>query len=271
VILDLGDTAPATARRISLSPGSASAARWSTRPRFFVSLSRQPNARTCASLVIECARASATWTARRASRACCAPPNIAPTRRNGESNVRLSHGQGNLIAIAGEFSPPWKRRGPTPSRSTWRASTVCSAFPRTWPAAIAQRARETGARATLALAANPDAAICAARGFRGVQLIPHGDEASFSRAFPVTLLDPTPDLLETLERWGHPPLRGTGRAAAARIAERLGAEGLRLRALARGEAERKLLAVEDPLRFEDELDLEYPVERSNRWRSCWRG
>jgi protein ImuB len=44
------------------------------------------------------------------------------------------------------------------------------------------------------------------------------------------------------------------------IAERLGPEGLRLRELARGEAERKLLPLADAARFEDEIELEYPVE-----------
>src|SRR5471030_1447317 len=44
------------------------------------------------------------------------------------------------------------------------------------------------------------------------------------------------------------------------IAERLGPEGLRLRQLARGEIERKLAPVEELPRFEDALDLEYPVE-----------
>ena len=44
------------------------------------------------------------------------------------------------------------------------------------------------------------------------------------------------------------------------IAERLGPEGLRLRELARGEAERKLLPLDLPVHFEDEIELEYPVE-----------
>jgi protein ImuB len=44
------------------------------------------------------------------------------------------------------------------------------------------------------------------------------------------------------------------------IAERLGAEGLRLRELARGERERKLVPLQEPLRFEDEIELDYAVE-----------
>ncbi len=46
-------------------------------------------------------------------------------------------------------------------------------------AAIARRATERGAKANVALASNPDAAICAARGFAGVSVVPFGDEAKF--------------------------------------------------------------------------------------------
>ncbi len=112
----------------------------------------------------------------------------------------------------------------------------------------------------LALASNPDAAICAARGFPGVSIVPYGDEAKFLAQLPLTLLDPAPEIRETLERWG---IRRFGELAALPplgIAERLGPEGLELRALARGEADRKLHPLEDPLRFEDEIELDYPVE-----------
>jgi protein ImuB len=113
---------------------------------------------------------------------------------------------------------------------------------------------------SLALAANPDAAICAARGFPGVSIVPYGDEAKFLAGLPLVLLDPAPELRETLERWG---IRRFGELAALPplgIAERLGPEGLNLRELARGEAERKLRPLEDPLRFEDEIELDYPVD-----------
>src|SRR3954451_2377412 len=53
VVLDLGDTAPATARRISLTSWFRLRRAVEHTPTVFVSLSRQPNARTCASLVIE--------------------------------------------------------------------------------------------------------------------------------------------------------------------------------------------------------------------------
>src|SRR5262249_12058855 len=115
-------------------------------------------------------------------------------------------------------------------------------------------------KASVAVAANPDAAICAARGFCGTSVIPYGDESKFLESLPLSLLAPTPELLETLERWG---IRRFGEMAALPplgIAERLGSEGLHLHELARGEADRKLRLLEEPLCFEDEIELEYPVE-----------
>src|SRR5713101_4730035 len=43
-------------------------------------------------------------------------------------------------------------------------------------AAIAQRARDAGLQANIAIAPNPDAAIHAARGFAGVTIISRGEE-----------------------------------------------------------------------------------------------
>jgi protein ImuB len=115
-------------------------------------------------------------------------------------------------------------------------------------------------RASLALAANPDAAICAARGFPGVSIIPYGDEAKFLGALPLALLGPSPELQETLDRWGIRRFDDMAALPPLGIAERLGPEGLHLRELARGEAERKLVPLAEPLCFEDELELDYPVD-----------
>jgi protein ImuB len=170
------------------------------------------------------------------------------------------HGQGDLIAIAQEFSPTVEAAGPETVAFDVDGLDRLIGLPQDIAAAIARRLRETGTKASLAVADNPDAAICAARGFSGVSLIPHGDEAKFLATLPVTLLDPSLDLLETLERWGIRRFHELAALPPLGIAERLGSEGLRLRELARGEAERKLRAIEDPLRFEDELELEDPVE-----------
>ena len=170
------------------------------------------------------------------------------------------HGQGNLTALAAEFSPVVERTAE--DTATFDVSGLDRLFglPQDIAHAIMRRAAELQVKANLALAMNPDAAICAARGFSGVSIIPEGDEAKFLGTLPLTALAPSEELLETLERWGIRRFQELAALPPLGIAERLGPEGLRLRELARGEADRKLVAIEDPLRFEDEVELEYPVE-----------
>ena len=171
------------------------------------------------------------------------------------------HGHGNLTALAFEFSPTVERNRAR-NTVTLDASGLDRLFglPQDVAAALARRAAEIGVKANIALAANPDAAICAARGFAGVSVIPQGDEGKFLGTLPLAVLAPTPELQETLERWGIRRFQELAGLPPLGIAERLGPEGLRLRELARGEAERKLVPLDEPLHFEDELELEYPVE-----------
>lgn len=68
VAMDLGDTAQITARRISLTSWFRLRRAVENTPTVFVALARQPNARTCASLMIECARERAVWSGRRPGR-----------------------------------------------------------------------------------------------------------------------------------------------------------------------------------------------------------
>ena len=62
VVLDLGDTAPATARRISLTSWFRLRRAVENTPTVLISVARQSNAKTCASLQLECARERTAWT-----------------------------------------------------------------------------------------------------------------------------------------------------------------------------------------------------------------
>jgi protein ImuB len=170
------------------------------------------------------------------------------------------HGHGNLTALAAEFSPVVEQTAADTVTLDASGLERLFGFPQDVAAAMARRAAEVEVKANIALASNPDAAICAARGFAGVSIIPFGDEAKYLGALPLSLLAPSESLLETLERWGIRRLRDLAALPPLGIAERLGPEGLRLRELARGEADRKLLPLDLPLHFEDEIELEYPVE-----------
>jgi len=127
-------------------------------------------------------------------------------------------------------------------------------------AAIGARARLLGFSPDIALASNPDTAIFAARGFAGVSVVPHGDEAKFLESLPLHLLGLAEEIAETFERWGIRTFRDLAVLPTMGIAGRLGDEGVRLQMLARGEYSRMLEAIEEPLRFEEEMELEYPVE-----------
>src|ERR1700733_6792736 len=128
-----------------------------------------------------------------------------------------------------------------------------------------------GLEVNVAVAANPDAASLAARGFSGVTVILPGDEAERLGSLPAEVLlvhgceeekneqKEADRLLETLERWGVRTLQALAALPEVAFSERLGQEGLRLQRLARGTASRTLVPVEAPAIFEEAIELEYPI------------
>ena len=65
VVMDIGDTPEWTARRISLTSWFRLRRAVENTPTVLVSLARQANAKTCASLVVECGRTRASWSGAR--------------------------------------------------------------------------------------------------------------------------------------------------------------------------------------------------------------
>ena len=65
VVMDLGDTPPQTARRISLTSWFRLRRAVEHTPTVLLSMARQSNAKTCASLVIECGRQEESWSGAR--------------------------------------------------------------------------------------------------------------------------------------------------------------------------------------------------------------
>ena len=133
-------------------------------------------------------------------------------------------------------------------------------LPQDIAAAIVRRAGELELLVNVAVARTPDAAVFAALGFAGVSVLPHGDEAKYLGDLPLGMLPATPEIFETLDRWGIRRFRDLAALPEIGLAGRLGEEGLRLQQLARGELERPLIPVDAPLRFEEEMELEYPVD-----------
>jgi protein ImuB len=165
-----------------------------------------------------------------------------------------------LVRLAQEFSPQVEQTAADTVALEADGLERIYGFPQQIAAAMARRAADRGLQVSVALAANPDAAVDAARGFAGVSVIPQGDEAKFLGSLPLALLGPTPEIAETLERWGIRRFRDLAALPELGLAERLGPEGLRLHKRARGTGDRPLVPVSEPLHFAEEADLEYPVE-----------
>jgi protein ImuB len=148
--------------------------------------------------------------------------------------------------------------------------------------AIHNRAATLGLEANVAVASNPDTAVLAARGLCGaglcsagaparavVTVIPSGKEAEGLGPLHVKVLFTDREdadekknaacLLETLDRWGIRNLRALAALPQVSLGERLGQEGLRLQQLARGAAVRTLVPVEEPLLFEEAIELDHPI------------
>jgi protein ImuB len=163
--------------------------------------------------------------------------------------------------------------------------------PRDTAIAIARQAASLGIKASVAVASNPDAAIHAARAFRGVTVIPPGEELNRlgdlavgavascqlsvvsgekNRLSPIrnpksAIRNPREapeltDILETLETWGVRTFRELAALPEAGVAGRLGAIGVRLQKLARGTHTRPLLLKKPAPVFERSIELDDPVE-----------
>jgi protein ImuB len=116
-----------------------------------------------------------------------------------------------------------------------------------------------GLHANIAVAANPDAAVHASRGFEGILVIPAGSERQRLSTLPLEILSPDPDFIETLHRWGIWSFGAFAKLPAKQISERLGQDGVRLHKLARGVIQRPLNPYQESLRFEEALELEHSI------------
>ena len=121
-------------------------------------------------------------------------------------------------------------------------------------------AADVGFEAQVAIAGNPEAAICAARGFPGLTVIPEGKEAEVLGKLPLFSLAPPAELLETLRRWGVHTCAEFAALPEIAVIERLGLEGQQWHRLARGSDLRALIPQDFSLQFEECIDLDFSVD-----------
>src|SRR6185369_12960501 len=121
---------------------------------------------------------------------------------------------------------------------------------------------------SVAIAANPDAAIHAATYLKGITFISPGEELTCLGEFPLTRLDHSlvnvekkvaDEIRETLRLWGVRSFSDFASLAATGVAERLGQAGIKLQRLATGKTERHLKVKQPAPVFANSVELEYPL------------
>jgi protein ImuB len=112
----------------------------------------------------------------------------------------------------------------------------------------------------VAIAADIETALLAARGFAGITVIPPGKESQYLSSLPACVLPLPKETAETLGRWGVHTCGAFAELPVLQISERLGQEGVRLHALARGAESRSLIVAEQENSFEESMDLEDAIE-----------
>jgi protein ImuB len=139
---------------------------------------------------------------------------------------------------------------------------------------VARRAREPQASGGLersvsvAIAANPDAAIHAATRLPGITFVSPGEELSCLGEFPIQHLNyelagiekkAAGEILETLRLWGVATFSDFASLPVSGVSERLGQDGVRLQQLAAGKTERHLKVKQPEPVFANSLELDHPL------------
>ena len=129
-------------------------------------------------------------------------------------------------------------------------------------------------KVNVALAGNPDAAIHAAKFFKGITFISPGEELTGLGDLPIESLcfqlvgiedkkqpgaQGWQDILETLRLWGIRTFRDFATLPIAGVSARLGQAGVKLHQLAHGKTQRHLKLIQTPPVFENSIELEYPL------------
>ena len=139
---------------------------------------------------------------------------------------------------------------------------------------VAQRAQKSRAEGglettvSIAVAANPDAAIHAATHLKDLTFVSPGEELTCLGNFPLERLDPSlvnvekeaaADILETLRLWGVRTFAGFASLPVTGVSERLGQPGIKLQQLAAGKTERHLRVKQPEPVFSNSIELEHAI------------
>ncbi|MFZ3214533.1 MAG: DNA polymerase Y family protein [Candidatus Acidiferrales bacterium] len=179
-------------------------------------------------------------------------------RRRSRAREKAAHGA--LLDLGWSLSPRVEDHAPDTILADLAGLNSLSGPDENIAREFMRRAEELRLRVQVAVSANLEVAVHAARGFAGITLIAEGEEAKHLSSLPVHTLGPSAEALETLERWGIRTCAALGALPALELSERLGQEGVRLQELARGAHRRSLVLAEPAERLEEEMELDDAVE-----------
>jgi len=125
-----------------------------------------------------------------------------------------------------------------------------------------------GCKVNVALAANPDAAIHAAKFCEGITFTAAGEELTCLGGLPLTALQwslagidekRAAEILETLKLWGVRTFKEFAELPLTGVSERLGQDGLKLQQLSSGKTTRHLKLKQAEPVFGNAIELDYPI------------
>jgi protein ImuB len=174
-----------------------------------------------------------------------------------------------LLGVARDFSPRIETYGSREIVLDLAGLTRLFGDAKTIADEMRRTAADRGLRVRIAIAGTRTAARLLAHHRAGVTIVEAGNEAAALAALPLVLLarishtndpnDPN-DLLTTLRRWGLRVLGDLAALPADEVAARLGQTGVVWQRLARGEDPAPLVPSVPEERFEQALDLEWPID-----------
>jgi len=168
--------------------------------------------------------------------------------------------QAELINCAYNFSPRIEATSPGTIITDLSGSERLLGTGKTIAQLILGEVTKCGLESNVSIAANPDTAHYAARGFQGITVIDPGDEAQRLSSLPVEVLGSEPEILDVLHAWGIRDFKSLAALPSIELTERLGQYGLHLQRLARGAIMRELVPAALPASFQESTELEEPIE-----------
>ena len=177
-----------------------------------------------------------------------------------------------LESVAREFSPRIEVCGPR--EITLDLSGLARLFgdARTIAHELRRTAADRGLRVRVAIAGTRTAARLFVQHRAGITVVEPGTEADALSALPLSLLSQPPTTnhqplttnhqppTDTLRQWGLRTLGEFAALPADEVAARLGPAGVEWQRMARGEDRRPLVAAVPEERFEQTLELEWPID-----------